>query len=474
MPELFFSPREQVHLKEKLLDLLENKGVRLNHPVILDALAGAGALVDRDTSVVRLPSHVTEKLITAAPKTFSLRATDPEHTLNIPHPNNSFYARTGTGSTSYIDPVSGAYRQIRLEDLAPWARLVGELDHLDFCAFPTPLDIPEKHADIYALQEFLNYSPKHIFVQPYSSSSIYYLIKMAEIAAEETGEFNKVPPVSLITCALSPLDFKFMDLEVIVQACQKKIPLHACSLPGAGGTAPLTMPGTILLAVAETLTLLVSAQALNPGTPVIATPLIFSMDMQSGYSRQASVETIKGAAAAANFIKETFNLPVHTYGFGTDSTETDGQAQGERSMLALMAAAAGSDILGGAGQVETASTQCPLQLIIDNDLAAMVKKLSAGLSVDEDNLAWDELLQVEPGGHFLDKEHTFRHCRSLLSPLTFTHRSRKALLQDRKGNYLTKAKEAYEKITSKELKPVLSKEKSRDINSLVKEAERCI
>ncbi len=152
---------------------------------------------------------------------------------------------------------------------------------------------------------------------------------------------------------------------------------------------------------------------------------------------------------------------------------------GETYPLAMLetihiSAAAGSDILGGAGQVETASTQCPLQLIFDNDLAAMVKKLSAGLSVDEDNLAWDELLQVEPGGHFLDKEHTFRHCRSLLSPLKFTHRSRKPLVQERKGNYLTKAKEAYEKISSKELKPVLSKEKSRDINSLIKEAERYI
>jgi len=30
------------------LDLLEKKGVRLNHPVILDALADSGDLVDAD------------------------------------------------------------------------------------------------------------------------------------------------------------------------------------------------------------------------------------------------------------------------------------------------------------------------------------------------------------------------------------------------------------------------------------------
>ena len=141
MSELFFSQKDQAILKEKLFGLLEKKGVRLNHPVILEALASSGARVDRNTSIVRLPLQVTENLIAAAPKTLSLRATDPEHTLQIPHLNNSFYVRKGTGSTSYLDPVSGAYRPIRLEDLAPWARLVGELAHLDFCAFPTPLDI---------------------------------------------------------------------------------------------------------------------------------------------------------------------------------------------------------------------------------------------------------------------------------------------------------------------------------------------
>ena len=474
MPEQFFPSQDQAYLKEKLLALLEKKGVRLDHPVIMDALASWGAEVDKASKIVRFPSQVTEKLISMAPETFLLNATDPNHALKIPHPDNSFYTHMGTGATGYIDPVNRTYRNIKLEDLATWARLVGELEHLDYCAFPTPLDVPEKYADIYALEEMLNYSPKHIYVQPYSSSSIYYLVKMSEIAAEKTDGFNKVPPVSFITCALSPLDFKFMDLEVIVQTCQKNIPLYACSLPSAGGTAPLTMPGTTLLAAAETLTLLMSAQALNPGTPVIATPLIFSMDMQSGHSRQTSVEAIKGAAVAANFIKKTFDLPVHTYGFGTDSPETDGQSQGERSMLALMAAAAGSDILGGAGQVETASTLCPLQLIIDNDLAGMVKKLRAELSVDEDSLAWDELLKIKPGGHFLDQEHTFRHCRSVLSPLTFTRRSRESTLQDNQGKLLTKAKAVYEKIMSKEISPVLSKEKSRDIKSLVKEAERSI
>ena len=44
-----------------------------------------------------------------------------------------------------------------------------------------------------------------------------------------------------------------MDIEIILAAARAGIPIHACSLPGAGGTAPATIPGTVLLAVAELL-----------------------------------------------------------------------------------------------------------------------------------------------------------------------------------------------------------------------------
>jgi len=471
VPNLYFSPQDHGYLKEKLFKLLEQKGVRMDHPVVIDALSGCGALVDRSTNTVRLPEPVMEKLIARTPEQILLAAGSSRFDLAIPHPENSFYVRTGTGARSYIDPEGGTYRPTRLNDISAWARLTGKLEHIDFCAFPSPLDAPEKTTDIHALRETIFNCPKHIWVQPYSTESLPYLFKMVEIAAGGKEALKKRPPASFITCSLSPLDFKYMDLEVVVQACARGIPLHACSLPSAGGTGPVTMAGTVLLAAAETLVLLASAQAVKPGSPVIATPLIFSLDMLSGRGLQSSAEAIQGAAAAVNFLKNSFNLPVHTYGFGTDSPDNDGQAQAERSLLALMTALAGSNILGGAGQVEAATTISPLQLIVDNDLAGMVKKMKAGVILDEEHLGWDDLLNLKPGGHFLGNEHTFKHCRQVFKPQTFVRRPRENRALESQADYMAKAKAVHDQIMAEAEEPIISENIREEINAIVREAD---
>jgi trimethylamine--corrinoid protein Co-methyltransferase len=39
-------------------------------------------------------------------------------------------------------------------------------------------------------------------------------------------------------------------------------------------------------------------------------------------------------------------------------------------------------------------------------------------------MAWQELLNAEPGSEFLSNEHTFRHCRDGLMPLNFIRMTR--------------------------------------------------
>ncbi len=471
-PKFVFSPAEQAVLKEKLFTLLEQKGVRMDHAAVVEILAGAGANVDGATKMVRFPRKLLEDLIGKIPKQVLLAARDPRFDLEIPRADGGFYVRTGTGAPGFLDPEDGEYHRTRIRDVATWAKLVGSLDHINFCAFPSPVDVPGKTADIHALREMLTYCPKHIWIQPYSGESIPYLFQLAELAAGGAAELGKRPLVSFITCSLTPLDYKYMDLEVIVQACRRGVPIHACSLPSAGGTAPVTMAGTVLLAAAEVMVLLAVAQAIQPGTPGIATPLIFSMDMLTGRSLQSSTEAIQGAAAAVNFIKTSFDIPVHTYGYGADSPDIDGQAQSERSLLSLMVALAGSDILGGAGQVEVATAISPLQLIVDNDLAGMVQQLRAGLSLSDETLAWNDLLNLQPGGHFLNNDHTLMHCRSAFKGRTFVRQSRETWLKKGQVDFLAKAKDIYDEIMAGEHAGLISQEVGQEMAGLVQTADR--
>ncbi len=68
---------------EASLDVLQTTGLRLNHPIALERLADAGALVDADKERVRLPPAMVEKALQEAPKQFVCAGRTPEYDLTV-------------------------------------------------------------------------------------------------------------------------------------------------------------------------------------------------------------------------------------------------------------------------------------------------------------------------------------------------------------------------------------------------------
>ena len=56
------------------------------------------------------------------------------------------------------------------------------------------------------------------------------------------------------------------------------------------------------------------------------------------------------------------------------------------------------------------------QLVIDSEIARMIKFTLNGLTVDDSTLALDAIHEVGVAGHFLDHDTTFRHMRSQSRP----------------------------------------------------------
>ena len=51
------------------------------------------------------------------------------------------------------------------------------------------------------------------------------------------------------------------------------------------------------------------------------------------------------------------------------------------------------------------------KFIIDDEMCGMVKRIKKGFNVNDDTLGLNAIKEVGPGGHFLDKDHTFEHFR---------------------------------------------------------------
>lgn len=420
----FLSEGEIGAMRDRCFELLDSYGVVVIHPQAREALIRAGAKPGRDADRLRLPPELVKEALETTPKTFQLCGKTPQFDMTVPRADGSFIMRSGTGAHGYVDPRDASYRNLDLQAVREMAAVCSDLNQIGYIAHPFVHGVPEVTADIHSFAEMTAHTNKHCWLQPYGKENVEYVMRIAAIAAGGEEALRARPITSVITCSFSPLEFKHMDSEVIIQAGKYRMPLHACSLPSAGGTAPLTSAGLVLMAAAEILSMVVLAHLLAPGTPVIAVPLMFTLDMRTGSALQSCPESVQSASMAVQLMKQGFGLPTHTYGSGSDTPDVDHQAMAERAMLTQTVALSGADILGGIGQLECATVFSPVQAVLDNEVGTMVRKFMQPADVSAETLNWEEILKVRAGGHFLDSAHTLALCREQFQPDVFLREGR--------------------------------------------------
>jgi len=454
--------------------VLEEHGIHVSHPAAVAKLAKAGCKMDADGKLVRIPRKLAEEALAATPREVTLYSKSGRHDLQVPRPDNSFHMRTGTGAHGFIEP-DGKWRKLVLDDVKTIAAIGDGLPEVGFIAHPFVNGVPERTSDIHGFAVMLANSEKHNWIQPYDVQNVGFLLEMAAVAAGGEGALRAKPIASCIACSFSPFEFKEMDIEAIIQCGRYGVPIHACSLPTAGGTAPVTMPGTVLMATAEILAMVTLTHILAPGTPLIATPLIFALDMRTGRSLQASVEALQGAAMAVQVCKRGFGLMTHTYGSGSDTPDLGGQSMAERALIGLMVGQSGADILGGLGQLECATVFSPIQAILDSELGAMQRAWMRTPEVNDETLAWDLMMQVPQGGHFLANEHTLKHCRDVFEPASFLKLARDPYEAAGRRSEIDNARAIYDRLVSREAPPGLPDEDAvAEINRIVVAADKAI
>lgn len=471
----FLDSDRMAALKDRALSLLEDYGVMIVHPDARAALLAASAREGAEAGRLRLPRAMVTEALAATPKTVRLCGKTRARDMELPRRDGGFIMRTGTGAHGYVDPRDASYRNMDLTAVGEIAAVANTLDQVGFIAHPFVHGVPEVTADIHAYARITGHSDKHVWMQPYQKENIDYLLRIAAVAAGGEDALRAHPSTSTITCSFSPLEFKYMDTEVIRQCGRYGVPVHACSLPSAGGTAPLSVAGLALMAVAEIVGMVTMAHVLAPGLPVIATPLMFALDMRTGSATQSSVEAMQAASLAIQVVKQGFGLLSHTYGSGSDTPDADHQSMAERSLLMQTVALSGADILGGIGQLECATVFSPVQAVLDNEVGAMMRRFLRVPEIDDAALNWEELSRIRVGGHFLDSDHTVAGCRNQFTPRVFQRMGRDDYeASGRRGAFEEARDRALAAIAAAPEEGVLSVDQRREIAALAEAADRHI
>ena len=127
----------------------------------------------------------------------------------------------------------------------------------------------------------------------------------------------------------------------------------------------------------------------------------------------------------------------------------------------------------GLGMIDLGMTLDFGQLVVDNEIAKMVRHVLAGIPVNEETLAVDVIKKVGNEGHFLMEAHTLKHMRTTQSQSTlFDRNTRQAWMASGGKDLAARANEQARTILENHKPKPLPGTVAGELRALVEDAEQ--
>jgi trimethylamine--corrinoid protein Co-methyltransferase len=137
-----------------------------------------------------------------------------------------------------------------------------------------------------------------------------------------------------------------------------------------------------------------------------------------------------------------------------------------------LAALAGANLIYGLGMLDMGMTLDWAQLVMDNEMAGMIKHVVRGIPVTDETLAVDVIHEIGPFGDFISHDHTRKHMRTIQSqPKLIDRRRRDFWLQLGGTDLAQRAKEEAKYILKTHKPDPLPPGVASTLRSIVQNAE---
>ncbi len=397
---------EQIH--EAALVAMEEIGFADAPPSGVKILTKAGAELGQDGRI-RIPRALVAETMGKAAREITLPARTPEHDLRLS--GNRVHYGTAGAAVHVVDVENNAYRDSTVQDLFDAARIVDTLDNVHF--FQRPMvcrDITDPYElDINTLYASCSGTTKHVgtsFTEPDFVPGCFDLLH--EMAGGEEN-WRARPFVSASICfVIPPMKFATEACETMEACIQGGMPVLLLSAGQAGATAPASIAGAIVQAVAECLAGLVYVNAVKPGHPAIFGTWPFVSDLRSGAMSGGSGEQALLTAGCAQ-MHRYLGLPGGAAAGIADAKMPDMQAGYEQAHSNVMAGLSGLNMVyESVGMHASLLGFCLESLLIGDDLVGQSMRCVRGIEVTKASLSLDTMRRVclEGPGHYLGSDQT--------------------------------------------------------------------
>jgi len=239
-------------------------------------------------------------------------------------------------------------------------------------------------------------------------------IELAAVIAGGEKALRERPILSNFVCTISPLTQDAGGMEAALEYAAAGIPVGIYPMATTGVTSPVNLASNLAVDNTEILSVVTLLQIASPGAKIFYSGGPATIDLRTGAYTATSPEAIWLRSLIAR-MAEYYHLP-SIVGAGATSAKLPGaQSAWENALSYLPTAMAGADVLFGVGLLDGSNLLTYEQIILDAEVAAMVKRLLAPVSFDQEAFCVDLIKQIGSGGVYLDQTHTVKNMRKALS-----------------------------------------------------------
>lgn len=406
----WLAPEEKSLIADQAIELLASVGMRFAGSAVLPLLAERGAAVDEATGIARLPRGLVEWAIAQCPRSFVMAGATPADDVVLGEGERFRFAPSGCVAKT-LDFRTGVRRPSTLQDLRECTALMDELPELDLMwTQVSATDVPLDRREFLEYFTMLTETTKHVtFVD--CPTEVDAVIRLCEVVSGDLERFSARPRVSTVVTAASPLQVEGDKLDVHVELARRGAPIEVYSMTIAGATSPVTLAGTVVQGVAEFLGIAAALQVAAPGARLVFCLGSGVLDMLRTTFSLGCAESALMAVMATE-VGHYLGVPTLNPGLSTDSKHAGLQTGYEKALKVATVCGAGPDIVSGWGLIDSHNTMYLPQSVVDNEIAAMVRRLHGEVDVSAATAAADSIAAAGPGGGFLGQKDTARRIRA--------------------------------------------------------------
>jgi trimethylamine--corrinoid protein Co-methyltransferase len=395
--------------------VLEEVGVTFPSEKALKIFAEAGANVDFESQLVKLPADLLEKHLKTSPRQYTLAGMRPELDVHLGSDRGTHFYCSGE-APKIVDFETGERRLSVKQDIANHARIA---DYLPIISLVWPsVSASDKGptSPIHGLEACFNNTEKHIESESVMDEiSARYVFEMAVAVAGSEENLRERPILSLLLCCIAPLAQDKGGIEAAMFFAEHGLPVGLMSMPTLGLTAPPYPAGALTLAMAETLSGIMLTQIINPGVgnyisvnPGIINPRTGKYFMGSGIAQITNVGGVQ--------MSHSNGIPVNAcHSFGGSQFELGNwQAGYENLHSQFLAVMAGADMsFGPSGMYEAVSLLDHPRILFDRELVQVIDVITDGVEVNPQTLSFDMIKEMGQHGSYISHRESAKAYREM-------------------------------------------------------------